>query len=580
MSSHDIVDAAAVLLGDRARRQEPIAPYTTYRVGGPAALFLTVETAADLDLLALVASETDIDILVVGNGSNLLVCDAGFPGLAVHLGGEFADIDVDGTIVRAGAAALLPVVARRTASAGLTGFEWAVGVPGSVGGAVRMNAGGHGSDMAETLVGVRVMDLRTGKDGEVPAADLDLGYRRSAIGTRDLVLGATIGLRRGDRAAAEAEVSEIVRWRRANQPGGQNAGSVFTNPAGDSAGRLVEAAGAKGRRHGSAQVSSKHANFIQSDADGSADDVFALDGRGARRGGGPRRRASAPRNRPRRLRLLRVRMTAPTAPETQRVVVDPRFRERRIAVRKQAGRRRLRRLGLLVAVAAVALATVIVLRSPVLDVDRVTVHGARFTSVEAVDAASHIRIGAPLLLADLGRAERSIEALPWVADARVRRDLPGEVVVTVTERSPAALLTVGTATVLVDDDGEVVGSGDPASLPASVPTDPPFVSVLAPGDGAPPAVGQPVDRSLRDAVSLARRLRTNPAGAVADVRVEPSLRLDLRAGGAVELGDATDLDAKIEAFRTVHARVDLTCLDTIDLRVPSRPVLTRRPQCS
>ncbi len=276
MSAPDVLAAAAELLGDRARRDEDLGPFTTYRVGGPAALFLEVDTPADLELLALVTVETGIDVLVVGNGSNLLVCDAGFPGLAVHLGSSFAVVEIDGTTVRAGAGALLPVVARRTAKAGLTGFEWAVGVPGSIGGAVRMNAGGHGSDMAETLVGVRVMDLRTGKDGEVLAADLDLGYRHSAIGAHQLVTGATLALRPGDAARAEALVSEIVQWRRANQPGGQNAGSVFTNPPGDSAGRLIDVAGCKGRRVGTAEVSPKHANFIQSDPGGSADDVFAL----------------------------------------------------------------------------------------------------------------------------------------------------------------------------------------------------------------------------------------------------------------------------------------------------------------
>jgi UDP-N-acetylmuramate dehydrogenase len=214
--------------------------------------------------------------LVVGKGSNLLVADAGFPGVAVVLGEAFAAVDVDGTSVRAGGAAALPVVARRTVRAGLTGFEWAVGVPGSIGGAVRMNAGGHGSDMAATLVAARVVDLRTGADTEVAAADLDLGYRRSNVTAAHVVVAATLGLAPGDRAAGERTLSEIVAWRRANQPGGQNAGSVFTNPPGDSAGRLIDAAGCKGLRVGTVEVSTKHANFFQADAGGSADDVVAL----------------------------------------------------------------------------------------------------------------------------------------------------------------------------------------------------------------------------------------------------------------------------------------------------------------
>jgi UDP-N-acetylmuramate dehydrogenase len=155
-----------------------------------------------------------------------------------------------------------------------------VGVPGSVGGAVRMNAGGHGSDMAASLRSIRVVDLAAGEDGAVPAtlpaSGLDLGFRSSAVRPTQVVVEAELVLAAGDRAAAEAEISEIVRWRRANQPGGANAGSVFVNPPGDSAGRLVDEAGAKGLRIGSAEVSPKHANFIQCDPGGRAADVHAL----------------------------------------------------------------------------------------------------------------------------------------------------------------------------------------------------------------------------------------------------------------------------------------------------------------
>jgi UDP-N-acetylmuramate dehydrogenase len=249
---------------------------TTYRVGGAAALHVAVDDEATLERVAAAVRDTGVPVLVVGKGSNLLVSDAGFPGLAITLGDSFASIDIDATVVRAGAAAALPVVARRTAAAGLTGFEWAVGVPGSVGGAVRMNAGGHGSDMAATLRGVRVLDLATGEDGEVLAADLDLGYRHSSIRADQLVVSAVLELAVGDVATAETAIADIVAWRRANQPGGANAGSVFTNPPDDSAGRLIDAAGCKGLRVGSASVSPKHANFVQADPGGSADDVYEL----------------------------------------------------------------------------------------------------------------------------------------------------------------------------------------------------------------------------------------------------------------------------------------------------------------
>jgi UDP-N-acetylmuramate dehydrogenase len=273
------VERAAALLGDRAERAVPLGPFTTYKVGGPAALLVRAGGPDDLVAVGAAVAATGVDVLVVGKGSNLLVADAGFAGVAVVLGEAFAAVEIDGTRVRAGGAAALPVVARQTVRAGLTGFEWAVGVPGSVGGAVRMNAGGHGSDMAATLETAEIVDLAAGGGGcTVVAADLALGYRRSAVAAHHVVVAATIGLAAGDRAAGDRTLSEIVAWRRAHQPGGQNAGSVFTNPPGDSAGRLIDAAGCKGLRHGTAEVSTKHANFVQADPGGSADDVLALMG--------------------------------------------------------------------------------------------------------------------------------------------------------------------------------------------------------------------------------------------------------------------------------------------------------------
>jgi UDP-N-acetylmuramate dehydrogenase len=268
--------AAARMLGDLARPDVALGPLTTYRVGGRAALFVEAGSVDDLAAVAAAVGATGVPTLVVGKGSNLLVADAGFLGVAIVLGEAFAAVDVEGTTVRAGGAAALPVVARRTVRAGLTGFEWAVGVPGSIGGAVRMNAGGHGSDMAATLVDARIVDLRTGNDERVAVADLALGYRRSNVTPSRAVVDATLGLAAGDRAAGERTLSEIVAWRRENQPGGQNAGSVFTNPPGDSAGRLIDAAGCKGLRVGTAEVSTKHANFFQADGGGSADDIVAL----------------------------------------------------------------------------------------------------------------------------------------------------------------------------------------------------------------------------------------------------------------------------------------------------------------
>ena len=273
-----MLDSLAAALGDRVRTDEPLGARTTYRVGGTAALWFEAKNEADLDTLhaALADVGQPVPVLAVGKGSNLLVADAGFPGLALGLGGELEDLDVSGSSVRAGGAAGLPVVARRTAAAGLRGMEWAVGVPGSVGGALRMNAGGHGADTASVLRRYRLFDLATGRSAEHPAEDFLPGYRRSSLTASDVALWAEFALVAGDAGEAQALIADIVRWRRQNQPGGSNAGSVFTNPPGAAAGELVEQCGLKGRRVGSAQVSPKHANFIQADAGGSADDVRRL----------------------------------------------------------------------------------------------------------------------------------------------------------------------------------------------------------------------------------------------------------------------------------------------------------------
>lgn len=263
-------------LNGRLRRDIELGPMTTYRVGGRASLYLEANSVDDLIDLSAALVERPVPVLVVGKGSNLLVLDGGFLGVAVHLGESFSAVDIRGTSVVAGGAALMPVVARRSVAASLTGFEWAVGVPGTIGGGVRMNAGGHGSDMATCLESIRVVDLASGDHGTVPADELDLAYRSSNIAPTTVVLEATLALTWGDQARSEAQLAEIVRWRRENQPGGPNAGSVFTNPPGDHAGRLIDLAGCRGMRLGTAEVSPKHANFLQADPGGSADDILDL----------------------------------------------------------------------------------------------------------------------------------------------------------------------------------------------------------------------------------------------------------------------------------------------------------------
>ena len=291
---------ATELFGKRARSDVSLAQFTTYRVGGNAALHVHVESVDDLEAISAILAQVDLPLLVIGRGSNMLIADTGFQGLAITFGSflEYIDLpdrtidtgDLRGAgsqdgglevepIALFGGSVLLPVAARQSVHRGLTGFEWGVGVPGTIGGAVRMNAGGHGSDMASSLVSARIFHLLRGVEAHVDAVDLGLRFRGSAIADHHVVLSATLNLGWAtDTEATENQLSEIVKWRRENQPGGQNAGSVFVNPVpGEvSAGALIDQIGMRGFRIGTAHVSEKHANFIQAEEGGLASDVVQV----------------------------------------------------------------------------------------------------------------------------------------------------------------------------------------------------------------------------------------------------------------------------------------------------------------
>ncbi len=262
----------------RVREYEDVGLRTTYRVGGSVRALVTLATREDLEELGPLILASSLAFFVLGNGSNVLVADGMHDVVAVHLTGEFAELRWrdEGALVEvdAGAGLDLPVSARRLAAEGVTGFEWAVGVPGTFGGAVSMNAGGHGSDMAASVVLVTTY----GPEGvrEWRTDELRFGYRTSALTPHTIVTDVRLALSRGDATTSQAMIKEIVRWRRENQPGGHNGGSVFRNPPDDTAGRLIEASGCKGLRHASAVVSEKHANFILVDPAGRANDVFEL----------------------------------------------------------------------------------------------------------------------------------------------------------------------------------------------------------------------------------------------------------------------------------------------------------------
>ncbi len=276
----DLAQAATILraaCGERVRGDFPMAPLTTFRVGGPAALYLEPESQSDLAAAGRAVTHAGIPVVVLGRGSNVLVGDGGFPGLVLRLGRSYRWSARDGDRLSAGGAMALPALAGVALRHSLTGLEFGVAIPATLGGAVRMNAGAHGHEMAEALESVEVFRLRGGAAETVQASDAGLSYRRSALGEEAVVIGARVRLGRGDPSAIRGRMDEARAWRRATQPLNEpNCGSVFKNPPGDHAARLVEAAGAKGRRVGGASVSRKHANFIVAEPGARAADVVAL----------------------------------------------------------------------------------------------------------------------------------------------------------------------------------------------------------------------------------------------------------------------------------------------------------------
>ena len=259
----------------------PLAPLTTYGVGGNGACVVKVSSSEHaIAVSEVLLRHPGVETLVMGRGSNLLIADEGFDGVVVVMSPSSTEnaVAVDGDIVEAGGAMLMPVLARRSVGAGRGGLEWCVGIPGTVGGAVRMNAGGHGADMATSVVDATVLSLRSGQIVRVSAEQLGFYFRGSALSNNHVVLSVRMKTSSQEAATGTAEINAVVSWRREHQPGGRNAGSVFVNPgAGDeSAGALIDSAGLRGFTIGSVSVSEKHANFIQAAEGSSAADIAAV----------------------------------------------------------------------------------------------------------------------------------------------------------------------------------------------------------------------------------------------------------------------------------------------------------------
>ncbi len=267
--------------GDRLLADEPLARHTTFRIGGPAEWFLAVETSDELAQAARLARKHGIPFFILGGGSNILVADAGIEGLVIAIRCRKVEVRPDGAVY-AEAGASLAGLARTAIRAGLGGLEWAVSVPGTVGGAVIGNAGAHGGCVADSLE----TTILLAPDGAIerhPVAWLNYSYRYSRLkGQRSaeayIVLGAEFHLKPEPVAELEARAERFLAQRRATQPTEASVGSIFKNPTGDYAGRLIEAAGLKGHRIGQAQISPVHANFIVNLGGATAADVWSLIG--------------------------------------------------------------------------------------------------------------------------------------------------------------------------------------------------------------------------------------------------------------------------------------------------------------
>jgi UDP-N-acetylmuramate dehydrogenase len=270
------LDRLAAEQGLELRADAPLAPLTTLRVGGRADRLAEAHDREALLALLRLARDAGAPWMVLGNGSDLVVADAGVRGLVIR--NRAREVAIDGVTLTADAGAPMAMLVKRCTAEGLAGLEFGISIPGTLGGAVWANAGAHGGEMRDILDWVEVWNPETDDVRRLPAADCEFSYRESRFKhSREVVLAAAIRLQRAPPDGIAARVAANQAQRVQTQPlADQNAGSVFRNPPGDHAGRLIDAAGLKGHRIGSARVSERHANFIVTDRGGSAADVRAL----------------------------------------------------------------------------------------------------------------------------------------------------------------------------------------------------------------------------------------------------------------------------------------------------------------
>ncbi|MES2202532.1 MAG: UDP-N-acetylmuramate dehydrogenase [candidate division FCPU426 bacterium] len=255
---------------------EPMARHTSFKIGGPSEAFARPGSMTELKACLDFAAKESVPVFFLAGGTNLLVRDAGIRGLTLKLEGEFKEIRFEGLQVHVGAGANLALLSQKAAKQGLSGLEFAVGIPGTVGGGLVMNAGAHGSDLS--AVTTRISYVENGVVTEIPGSEAGFEYRSSRFkNSPALLLWADMVLKAGDLSEIQKAMDAVTAKRRSTQPQSvPNAGCVFKNPAGESAGRLIEACGLKGASVGGAQISEVHANFVVNTGGAKAADVLAL----------------------------------------------------------------------------------------------------------------------------------------------------------------------------------------------------------------------------------------------------------------------------------------------------------------
>jgi UDP-N-acetylmuramate dehydrogenase len=274
MANRSLITRLPAVRG-RYTENAPLGPVTWFRVGGPAEVMFRPVDAADLAGF-LAGKPADVPVIVLGVGSNLLVRDGGVPGVVVRLGRGFAGIETEGDEVRAGAGALDVNVALVAGDAGIAGLEFLSGVPGTIGGALRMNAGAYGAETKDVVVGARAVDP-VGRVRDLDPEDLGFGYRCCAVPRDWIFVSARLRGRLGDRAAIARRTEEIRTAREQTQPiRSRTGGSTFANPPGGKAWELIDRAGCRGLTRGGAQVSEKHCNFLINTGNATAADLEAL----------------------------------------------------------------------------------------------------------------------------------------------------------------------------------------------------------------------------------------------------------------------------------------------------------------